>query len=195
MPATAPYFAHSSSFSGDDAAAITWPPMSVASSTEASPTPPAAPSTSTVSPGCRSAIVRSVCIAVVCATLNAAASRRSTESGITCTLAACTTICSRVRAHEAGAVDVVADRDAPRTAGDPVTDRRRSTPENSLPGTNGAGTCTWYSLLTMSTSGKLTAAYAMSTSTSPGPGTRSGSSCTTTDLGRSVLGHVGGAHR
>ena len=78
----------------------------------------------------------------------------------------------RVRTHEAGAVHVVADRDAARHRRRP----RSITPENSLPGTNGAGTCTWYSLLTMSTSGKFTAAYAMSTSTSPGPGVGSGSS-------------------
>src|SRR5438105_7184118 len=58
MPATAPYCAQRSSFSGDDAAATTLPPMSVASSTDASPTPPAAPSTSTVSPGWSSAIDR-----------------------------------------------------------------------------------------------------------------------------------------
>ena len=39
-------------------------------------------------------MVRSVCMAVVWATLNAAASRRSTESGITLTLVAATTIFS-----------------------------------------------------------------------------------------------------
>ena len=66
--------------------------MIVASSTVAKPTPPAAPSTSTDSPSCTSAIVRSAWIAVVCATLNAAASCRSTESGATVTDVALTTI-------------------------------------------------------------------------------------------------------
>src|SRR5439155_7222288 len=136
------------------------------------------PSTSTVSPGCRSAMVRNVCIAVVCATLNAAASRRSTESGITFTLAALTTIFSAYAPTKL----------APYTWSPTATPSTPSptapiTPENSLPGTNGAGTCTWYSLLTMSTSGKFTAAYAMSTRTSLGPGTGSGTSATTTASG------------
>ena len=136
-------------------------PSASPSSTVASPTPPAAPSTSTVSPSCTSAIVRSAWMAVVCATLNAAASRRSTESG------------------DDGHRLPRSRRSAPRTRrrswrrtrGRRPRRRRRprparsTTPANSLPGTNGAGSCTWYSLATIRTSGKFTAAYAMSTRT------------------------------
>src|SRR5215213_4571704 len=182
MPATAPYFAHSASFSGDDAAATTCPPISVASSTDASPTPPAAPSTSTVSPRWRSAMVRRVCIAVVCATLNAAASRSSTDSGITLTLVALTTIFSAYAPTKLAPYTWSPTFTPPSALATP-SPTAAINPENSLPGTNGAGTCTWYSLLTISTSGKFTAAYAMSTQTSPGPGSGSGSSCTTTASG------------
>ena len=55
-PSSAPCVIHKSILSCVDAAAITFAPMALPSSTVASPTPPAAPRTSKVSPSFNSAL-------------------------------------------------------------------------------------------------------------------------------------------
>ena len=67
----------------------------------------------------------------------------------------------------------------------PVTSLATSvtTPAYSLPGMNGVGACTWYSLATTRTSGKFSAATAMRTRTWPGPSSGAGTSSTSTTSG------------
>src|SRR5262245_43939713 len=54
-----------------------------------------------------------------------------------------------------------------------------TTPANSLPGENGRAGFVWYLFSMLSTSGKFTLAAFTLTTTSPGPGTRSGTSSIT----------------
>src|SRR5436189_5692518 len=58
-----------------------------------------------------------------------------------------------------------------------------TTPANSLPGTNGGGTLSWYLSATSKTSGKLTAAAATPTRTWPALRSGGGSSSTVTTSG------------
>src|SRR5262249_35548261 len=148
------------------------------SSTAASPTPPPAPRTTSVSPGWTAATDRRTWYAVRCATPNAAAVRSSTPSGMRVSAVGATTISSA----KAPASAVPATRCPTAT---PVTPSATSStmPANSRPGTNGAGTLIWYSSATRSTSGKFTAAACTCTRTCPAPSSGAGSSATDTFSG------------
>ena len=174
----APKEAATASFSGVDATAVTVAPRVRPSCTAASPTPPPAPSTTSSSPGTSFATDRSVWYAVRWATPNAAACRASTPSGTADTEAAATTTCS------AKAPTIVLPKTL-RPTSNPSTPSPRSTtvPANSLPGTKGGGTDSWYLSATMSTSGKLTAAASTRTRSCPGPRGGAGTSTTSTTSG------------
>src|SRR4051812_32630757 len=60
---------------------------------------------------------------------------------------------------------------------------RCTTPAASQPGENGSGGFTWYLFSMMRTSGKLTLVALTAMTTSPGPGSRSGTFSTTSDSG------------
>ena len=156
----APRALATSSFSGDDATAVTVAPSRAPSWTAARPTPPPAPSTTSSSPGCSSATERSTWYAVRCATPKAAAWRTSTPSGKRRTASAPITTSSA----KAPAMVVPTTR-SPTARSPTPSATSATTPANSLPGTNGVGTVSWYSFATSSTSGKFTAAASTRTRT------------------------------
>src|SRR5262249_13102270 len=126
------------SFASLDAAAITRAPMRRAISTAAEPTPPAAPRTTTWSPGRTSATLRSASYAVAYTTGNAAAAARSTPSGTRTSPAAGATAASA----NAPTKTVPHTRSPART---PLVaaPTAATVPAKSLPGVNGVGTDAW----------------------------------------------------
>mmetsp|Transcript_43812 Transcript_43812/g.131338 ORF Transcript_43812/g.131338 Transcript_43812/m.131338 type:complete len:204 (-) Transcript_43812:30-641(-) len=150
----------------------------------ATPTPPAAPITSSVWPSCSRARSTSARCAVPYTTGTAAAASRSMPSGSLNTAVSGTDTFS-----EKAPPIVTATTRSPglmrRTPG-PVA---ATTPDTSEPGTNGSGGFTWYKPCTMSASGKLMLAAATSISTSPCPTSGAGR-CSTLSTPR-PMGSVG----
>ena len=178
MTLPAPYDAATSSFSRDDATAVTEAPSSAPSCTAARPTPPPAPRTTSSSPGCSRATERSTWYAVRWATPKAAACGSSTPAGMRVTAS------TEIAASSANApTNPVPLTRSPTTM--PLTPSATSvtTPANSLPGMNGVGTGTWYSLATINTSGKLTAAAPTRTRTWPVASAGEDTSSTSTTSG------------
>ena len=94
------------------------------------------------------------------ATPNAQAWRSSIASGVGVTDVAPTTTCSA----NAPTITVPNTRSPAATVSTP-SPTASTTPANSLPGTNGAGTLIWYSFAQISTSGKFTDAARTATRT------------------------------
>ena len=148
--------------------AITLAPIAFAIWMAAVPTPPAEPSTSTVSPGRsaprrRQGEVHRVVVAqqahrrAVVDAVGGRASRspdgNATRSAHAPSMLKPVTRCPTLKPESAGA--------------------ERTTPATSVPGTNGGSSLSWYSPLISSRSGKLTPAAPTSTTTMPSPATSS----------------------
>src|SRR5512134_90131 len=157
---------------------MTRAPITVPSSTAASPTPPAAPSTSSVSLGLSWPRSFNACQAVPYATVNPAAAARSTPRGS-----------GTVRAAGATHSSANAPNSTLATTGSPgftcVTPPPVSftTPASSTPGVNGRGGLIWYLPWIMRTSGKFTPAAFTSMTTSPAPARGDGTFSTTSASG------------
>ena len=104
------------------------------SATAAIPTPPAAPSTSRVSPGCSSARSTSACIDVAYVNSVAAPTSKPTASGSATTALAATTM----RSANAPCTTVAATRSPTATVSTPGP-TAVTTPAASPPGTKGGG--------------------------------------------------------
>src|SRR6185295_3811124 len=178
MVSSAPWARHTASLSSDEAQAITRAPRILPISIAARPTPPAAPSTSSVSPACSAPRSQSACSEVAYVRPKAAAVANAIPGGIG----------SRRRASvftsSANAPWVViAITASPGLAVVTPSPTAFTTPAISLPGENGSGGLTWYLFWMISTSGKLTLAALTESTTSPGPGVGDAMSSTTSDSG------------
>src|SRR6185369_17300695 len=132
MTASAPSRRHASSLASVDAAATTRAPSTFAISTAAEPTPPAAPRTSTVSPGRTSAVMRSASYAVAYVTGNAAALRNSTDAGTRISIAVDDTTASAN-----APTNTVPHTRSPTAKSSTPGPSPRIVHEKSLPGVNG----------------------------------------------------------
>ena len=171
MAAWAPARKATRRFSSLDAEASTRAPMAAATAncTAARPTAPAAPSTSTVSPGCSRAACVSAWYEQPKPPRNTAASSKLMRSGKRSAAASRTSVRSAylpptpTQAQTQAIRSPVAKRVTPAPSA-------TTTPDTSLPGMNGNGTCTWCRPLAISASTNVTPAECTSTCTSPTAG-------------------------
>ena len=164
-------------FSSLDAETSTRAAMAAATAncTAARPTAPAAPSTSTVSPGCS----RAACVSAWCAQpkppRNTAASSKLMRSGKRSAAVSRTLVRSAylpptpTQAQTQTQTQTQAIRSPVAKHVTPAPSAT-TTPDTSLPGMNGNGTCTWCRPLAISASTNVTPAECTSTCTSPTAG-------------------------
>src|SRR6266850_95543 len=178
MPASAPCSRQTASLSSLEAQAMTRAPSALPISIAASPTPPAAPRTRTVSPAFSAPRSRSAWSEVAYVSRNAAPVTKSIFSGSGSSRTASVFTSSAKAPYVVNAMT----RSPWRTFVTPAP-TSFTTPASSLPGENGSGGLNWYLFWMMRKSGKLTLAAFTETTTSPGPGTGEGRSSITSDSG------------
>ena len=164
MTCWAPHLAAIVHFSSEPAVAITVAPNARATCTDARPTPPAPACTRTVSPACTCVDSVRATTAVVAATGIAAASTRSQLSGTVMAMS------SRAIACSAKAPQSTFETTRSPTVCVQSVPVAITIPDSSCPGVNGRSGRTWYWLLIINRSLKLSAAPCTSTTSSPAAG-------------------------